>query len=709
MSKISLLAIVVVFTNCLTTWADGPTSVNELIRDLRSPNVERRIKAADQLAKLGPEAEPAVLALISAVGDLNEEVQNKSVAALGRIGRAAKDAVPALANLLKDDDAAKFPAAIDALGSIGPDSMQAKNDLIGFMLGEDARLSVLSCRALLRILPELDEERPQIVPILIHALSAAEPATRETAIETLGSAGTSAVPHLIKIVEKSKEDPERAARAATALGMMGGAAESAVPALTGALDSEKTSIQAAFALSAIGRAASPAVPKLAKLLGSRNSTLRFAVVRALGEIGPDAVAGVGELGAALSDAEEEVRREAAQSLGKIGPEARQAIPALIAALSDQSTDVKWQAVWALSRMGEKAVGPLTALLDDESLQDAAVVALGDIGAASKPAVPQMVKLLIQPDLSVETQIDIILAFSRIGPAAAEAAPILGQIVGDKENDIRAYAVWALAQIRFTAATNQLFREMSQNPNHDSDLSIVLPLAVLTLNPQNDLLFEAALNNTIKLLSNDSSVVRRLAATTLAHVGPRCAGSIPLLVETASDADPQVRTASLSALAAMGADAEEAIPAIIKGLADPDFTVRYAATHAAGRLGALAKEALPVLAVNVRNQDPLLKFFSAWALVRIDSKQANLSQICTEPLRWGLKSNDNRIRNEAAQGLGLLGTGAASAVPDLEAISKDDDDAVQKSASEALQRIHRPKGSSRGLFDRMKGNSAGGAK
>ncbi len=411
-------------------------------------------------------------------------------------------------------------------------------------------------------------------------------------------------------------------------------------------------------------------------------------MRALGEIGPGSAAAVSDIAAALSDRDENVRRESAQALGKIGPESRPAIPALMAALGDDSDTVKWLAVWALGRIGGKAVPPLIALLDDEKLQDTAVVALGDIGAAARPAVHSLVELLQKPGLSTDRASDVVLALSRIGPAAEEAAPTLLKILADEKSDLRPYAAWALAQIGAKDEVPQLIRALFAERDPGSELSIVIFIAVLTLDPEKEAYFRLALKGVTELLANESSLVRQEAATALGAVGKKAATAVPKLAAGLDDPDPEVRSALLSALAAIGPEAAEALPAVIKSLADPAYPVRYSASFAVGKIGPAAKVTAPVLEQNLQDQDPVLRFASAWALVQVDPQRSNLATLCLEPLRWGLKSADSRIRKEAAQALGALGPEAASSVSDLETVGKDDDN-VHKSAKLDAAQEYRP--------------------
>jgi HEAT repeat protein len=689
--------------------AQDRASVNDLIRDLRDVNDKQRLAAARNLAERGPAAAPAVPALISALSDQSEKVRFSALQALQRIGRGAREAIPALLEILKGDDPSLFGGAIDALGAIGVADEDAKEDLLGFMLGEDERLSVAACRALLRILPHDDEDRPKTIPVLIEALHAREASLRDEAVAALGLAGPIAIPDLIKLVDGHVADPESASRAAAALAQMGPNAEPAVTALVHALQSgrEPVIVPAAAALSSIGPAAEPAVSQLAKMLSAKRPMIRIAALRALGDIGPASAAAVGDMSAALADKDENIRRESALALGKIGPEAKSGIPALIAALSDKSELVKGQAVWAMSRIGANAVPPLIALLEDDKLQDTAVVCLGNIGAAARPAVPSLVKLLSQSEMPTDLGREILLTLSRIGPAAAESVPALLKILSDEQSELRPYAAWAIAQIGFKPAIPLLIRALpADEDSNPSELSIVLPLAVLTLNPEsvprNEVYITWAKKRGVALLEHPSSLVRQAAAAALASIGERAALAVPQLAVGVEDADPEVRGACLSTLAAIGPDAAEALPAIIRALADPVHAVRYSASYAVGKIGPAAKVTAPLLVQNLQDQDPLLRFTSAWALLMVDPQRSNLASLCTEPFRWGLKYADAHVRREAAQALGSLGPDAASAVPDLEALAKDADEIVHQAANEALQKISQTKPNSRGFFERLRG-------
>jgi HEAT repeat protein len=89
-------------------------SVESLVRTLKDdkdPNM--RYWAAESLGKFGPEAQPAVPELITALKDENKMVRMGAAYALGEIG--SLDAVPALQEASKDSEKEVRDAAATAL------------------------------------------------------------------------------------------------------------------------------------------------------------------------------------------------------------------------------------------------------------------------------------------------------------------------------------------------------------------------------------------------------------------------------------------------------------------------------------------------------------------------------------------------------------------------------------------------------------------
>ena len=74
----------------------GAPAVPALMQALQSADVQVRVKAADVLGRMGPDANDAVPELIRLLDDPDERVRKTATRALGRIGPSAQSAVPAL-------------------------------------------------------------------------------------------------------------------------------------------------------------------------------------------------------------------------------------------------------------------------------------------------------------------------------------------------------------------------------------------------------------------------------------------------------------------------------------------------------------------------------------------------------------------------------------------------------------------------------------
>jgi HEAT repeat protein len=156
--------------------------VSQLAAALSSRDPAERTRAAEQLARLGPDARPAAVALVSACGDPAEEVCQWSTAALEGLGPPSPQDVETLASLLRSESpdvgywAATLLGRLEdqgapavsrladgvsgdlsipvrqraawALGKIGPRAAAAIGALEAVAAGEDPRLARLAQRAL---------------------------------------------------------------------------------------------------------------------------------------------------------------------------------------------------------------------------------------------------------------------------------------------------------------------------------------------------------------------------------------------------------------------------------------------------------------------------------------------------------------------------------------------------------------------------------
>lgn len=159
--------------------------VSTLVASLRSADPAARQSAAEQLAQMESEAQPAAVALVEMCGAENEELREAVVSALEAIGPPQASDVAQLAALLKDSrldvaywastllgrlGAEGVPAvpglteavsrhgepavrqrAVWALGQIGPGAKSSLDTLQSATSSSDARLAALARDAIAQI------------------------------------------------------------------------------------------------------------------------------------------------------------------------------------------------------------------------------------------------------------------------------------------------------------------------------------------------------------------------------------------------------------------------------------------------------------------------------------------------------------------------------------------------------------------------------
>jgi HEAT repeat protein len=132
------------------------TEIQRLIENLRAPDADTRVAAADALGQYGAlhadasGLSAAVPSLLAALGDDSRDVRWSAAYALGAIGEAA--GVPGLLALLADPgtEGGLRLVAIKALGKIG--AADAAPALIAILRdGESRCLRVAAARSLVRI------------------------------------------------------------------------------------------------------------------------------------------------------------------------------------------------------------------------------------------------------------------------------------------------------------------------------------------------------------------------------------------------------------------------------------------------------------------------------------------------------------------------------------------------------------------------------
>ena len=125
------------------------------------------------LAEMGPEARPALPALVQALRDPHEVVRCRAMMALADMGPDARMAVPALIQMLDDPSRLVRRWAAATLGEIGPTVPAAIPALIEALAGDDAvnravasaALGKMGGRATPRLIEVLGHADPNVPPL----------------------------------------------------------------------------------------------------------------------------------------------------------------------------------------------------------------------------------------------------------------------------------------------------------------------------------------------------------------------------------------------------------------------------------------------------------------------------------------------------------------------------------------------------------------
>ncbi|MDB5336823.1 MAG: lyase domain protein repeat-containing protein [Planctomycetaceae bacterium] len=206
---------------------------------------------------------------------------------------------------------------------------------------------------------------PEVIEAIRPILKNITPGVRSDAARTLakfGPAAAEAVPDLITLVNDEKEVTHFAAEA---LAKIAPQDEAAVTAVIKALDRADGRDGTIVAIREFGPSAGAAVPALQKLLPEADKGREQSIVLALGALGEAAKPAIPDIVQRLIHKEEFTRQAAALALTRLKQHAEAAVPDLIKALNDPAVDV---------------------------VQIPVIKALGAIGTAAKPAIPELEKI-----------------------------------------------------------------------------------------------------------------------------------------------------------------------------------------------------------------------------------------------------------------------------------------------------------------------------
>jgi HEAT repeat protein len=530
-----------------------------LARQLDASDVETRLNACRELARLGVKAHVAVPQLTKALQAGDAAQQRLAALALASVGPAAADAVPALAERLTADDAQVRAAAAYALGKLGPAAQAAVKPLVRAFADKDEMVR----RQARGALHSIGAPSEVVVPLFVQTLEAASPADAAAVIHTLVEIGEPAVPGLIK-----------------------------------ALDNPDAAYWACLALSELGPQAAPAVPALGKLLGSKESETRAEALMALAAIGKPAQVLVPQIVERAKQQDElpAVRYAAVYALGTIGDKA--AGPALSAMMDHDDAFLRVAAAWAYLRITEgekspevkKAVSIVVAgaTSSDAQVRRAAVQALADGDVPPELAKPAFQQALLGIE-DPERLLEIVDSLAQLGP---RVVPMCVQSLEEK-GPLRYYAMQLLSRLGEAAApARDALTKTLQDPSPELRREALFALGAL--GPAAAPSLEAV----VVALADEDADVRHTACYALGKMGPAAAAALPKLQAAWTSEDAFLRIAAAWAALKVAPQNEDVkrqvVPHLTKGLADEREHVRLECAYALGELGAVAKSAIPAL-------------------------------------------------------------------------------------------------------------------
>jgi HEAT repeat protein len=392
------------------------------------------------------------------------------------------------------------------------------------------------------------------------------------------------LPDLVKDLGSADRGARRAALAE--LAKLGGEARPALGALLDAARAGEPDARAEVlgVLRKLGPPGKGHVGRLVKLLEDRTFPAgRAYALEALAELGPGSRPARKALVAALGDRDPEVRLRAARALGRVGAGADDLARApLLGALRDPDRGVREAARDALARAGrpdDSEVPALRKLLKDRytAARRYAVDALGELGPAAAPAVPDLAERAAE-DLVAEVRRKAVEALARVGPQRKEAVGAFRRALGDDDVGVCRRAARALAGGK-----------------------------------------EGSVAGLLEALGHADEEVRRTAEEALGKVKFEKA-DVPALAKALGSPRPGVRRRALEALGSLGADAEGAVPALCRLLKGTPAE-RGQALKVLRGMGRAAWRAGPHLAALLEDKDVDLRLEVSEVLARTGAPEA----------------------------------------------------------------------------------------
>lgn len=651
----------------------------ELLRDKSSTGTGRtragqvnsiREAATIALVRVGPKGEAALKTqglpiLKGGLTDPITAVREHTAYTLGTLGPTAKPLSADLMKLCTDPDANVRGAAFDALKWVGVTDAVGLANLLTHASPDVRRLAA-------ELVLGLADVPAEAVGPFTGALSDDTEIVRAAGATGLALAGPKAAPAVEALVEAIKKsypaDFDPMARqtdegdaywralvavgepavtpladllkhtnpivrtfAARALGDIGPSAKAAAPALKAALTDRfaEVALEAACALCRLKESEADAVTVVKNAIETGTMSVPAAAIEVVPRMGAAAKELVPVALAKLTDANPYTRYAAVALVGTLpAAEAEKVVPEVAKLATDEFAEVRRRVAATLERLGtaaSPAAGTLAKSLPaekDDIARDQFVDALAAMGKGARPAVPALLPLISDGNLTPATRLKIITAVALADPASSDVAATLVKAATSADSVTKRAAALALASL---------------NP--------MPPDAVAAL---------------VTLAKTDREQLTRIAAMkALALAGPKAKSARADVAAIANGENPAPAAWGKVALAAIDGDVTKAAPVIRAGLSDRYLVARTVYAEALLMVGPTAAD-VPALLKLLREKPDGAKEAAAVALGRVGPGAKEAVPRLVELLDAG----SGEVRAAAAEALGRIGLAAVSAVPKL---------------------------------------------
>lgn len=546
-------------------------SLEALVMQLGSDEIQQRVEACGVLGKMGPDAAQAVPALIPALKDPEVGVRMAAARALGDIGPAAHSAVPALVARFDytwdiGEEHGSLVYALDGIGPAGARYLDAvlapvRKDPDDYWACHRAEHLVLAvgeagAEPLLRLLIE-EDGNPEFGGYMLH---------------DLGPRGLIALSALVDVVL----DPQLVqGRYHYVLEAIQGIATDAdaLPDIRRLMTSSDH-FHRRKAVAVMAKIGAPARADLDRAMKDKDLATRAAAAEAVSALDGGSPEALAVLVQALDAKEADIRLVAVRGLRNLSHHDGAVLSALVRLEGDKDPPVRYLAACARIKRdptGEASIREFVACLKEQSweIRGTPWENLADVGPA---AVWSLIRLAEDPNGGVRwTAVD---ALGNFGSHGEPAATVLKRALRDADPDVALIAPLALARVQPTVPHIDAVIDIIRKDAEQGE-ALLNRLHVGHVAPMGD----ASLQRLARALEDPSADVRQFAARLLVAVRPGTGGARSALLGALASRRPTTRILVIEVLSDHGLDSQSLLPHLRKATTDSDPAVRAAATRA----------------------------------------------------------------------------------------------------------------------------------